>query len=107
MIDPGDANLIARLATHVGAKTADPFVRDCLSESAALVLDLVRDREVPDVILRRAAVEAGADLFWRRQARNGVSTFESDGALEVVRIGNDPRRSARAILEPWLGVGIA
>lgn len=107
MISADDANLLARLATHVGAKTVDAYVRDCLAEAHALVTQLIGSCDVPDAITARAIVEAAADLYWRRQARNGISTYESDGALEIVRIGNDPRRSARAILAPWLGVGIA
>lgn len=108
-LDP--ATLQVRLASHVGASRAgsgrDEYLKTCTEEAIELVLKIAGEREVPKPIGERAVVEAGADLFWRQQARNGIATFESEGALETVRVGLDPTRSARAVLQPYLGVAIA
>lgn len=108
-LDP--AKLQTRLQQHVGASRAgtarEDYITSCTAEAIELVLTIAGTREVPQVIAERAVVEAGADLFWRQQARNGVATFESEGALETVRVGLDPTRSARAVLQPYLGVAIA
>lgn len=108
-LDP--AALQARLAEHVGASRAgtarEGYIKSCTDEAIELVLTIAGDREVPKPIGERAVIEAGADLFWRQQARNGVATYESEGALETVRVGLDPTRSARAVLQPYLGVAIA
>jgi hypothetical protein len=108
-MDP--ATLATRLAQHVGATRAgadrETYLKSCATEAIDLVTQIVGQREVPKSILERAMVEAGADLYWRQQARNGVATYESEGALETVRVGLDPSRSARAVLAPWLGPVIA
>lgn len=108
-LDP--AALQTRLASHVGASRAgagrDEHLQNCTAEAIELVLTIVGATEVPAPIGERAVIEAGADLFWRQQARNGIATFESEGALETVRVGLDPTRSARAVLQPYLGVAIA
>lgn len=108
-LDP--AELANRLAKHVGAtrpgSDREDYITSCVAEAIELVLVIGGEHKVPAPIAQRAVVEAGADLFWRQQARNGIATFESEGALETVRVGLDPTRSARAVLQPWLGVAIA
>jgi len=108
-LDP--TTLQQRLAKHVGVARPgtgrEDYLEQCTAEAIELVLTIAGEHEVPKPIGERAVVEAGADLFWRQQARNGVATFESEGALETVRVGLDPTRSARAVLQPWLGVAIA
>ena len=108
-LDP--AKLQQKLQQHVGAPRAgtgrEDYLESCTAEAIELVLVIAGEHKVPQAIAERAVVEAGADLFWLQQARNGVATFESEGALETVRVGLDPTRSARAVLQPWLGVAIA
>lgn len=102
--------LASRLGSHVGVGRgagSDDYVQQCVAEAIELVQQHVGTVDVPEAILQRAVVECGADLYWRRQARSGVATFDSEGALETVRIGLDPMRSARAVLAPYLGVPIA
>ncbi len=103
------ARLAARLAAHVGTSRDGDDLRAHIEEAEALVMHHVgtRSSSVPGPILERAIIECAGDLFWRRRARNGIATFESDGALETVRIGSDPLRSAKTILAPWMGVPIA
>lgn len=106
-----DGALATRLSQHVGAPRAgvagENYITDCVAEGIELVKQIIGAREVPEKIVERAVVEAAADLFWRKQARSGVATFEADGALETVRVGLDPTRAARAVLAPWLGPAIA
>lgn len=104
------AALATRLGSHVGVgrgASSDEYLQQCVEEAIELVQKHVAGVEVPEPILQRAVIECGADLYWRRQARSGVATFDSEGALETVRIGLDPMRSARAVLAPYLGVPIA
>ena len=102
-----DELLASRLARHVGASRADEHVTECLTEAQALIDHHIGKRDIPKPVLERAIIECGADLFWRRQARNGIAAFESDGELGAVRINRDPLLSVRALLAPYLGVGIA
>ncbi|MDO5633285.1 MAG: hypothetical protein Q4G34_00210 [Micrococcus sp.] len=108
-LDP--ESLADRLARHVGAPRAgrdgEAYLAECAEEAVELVHSIVKDRQVPAVMLNRAALEAGADLYWRRQARSGVATFEAGDSIETVRVALDPARQARAVLAPWLGVPIA
>lgn len=106
--------LVTRLARHVGlgavAAERDEYPGACVDEALALVaqhIAPVPSEVVPDEIQARAVIECAADLYWRKQARNGVATFDSEGALETVRIGLDPMRSARALLDRYLGPAIA
>lgn len=64
--------------------------------------------EVPSEILARAILEVGADLYYRKAARNGVVTFGNGlEAANVVRINRDPMTQAYPILAPFLPMGFA
>ena len=99
--------LLERLASHVGATRTTSHLPECLTEADAMIAHHIGKTEVPEVIRDRATLEVAADLFWRRHARNGIATFDGGDGLEVLRIGLDPMASARVILAPYLGVGIA
>lgn len=110
-LDLDAAALQQRLAEHVSATRAgaarEAQLGRAITEAITLIDRIVGLRQVPRAIIERAVIECGAELVWRQLARSGVMTFESEGALETVRIGLDPTRSARAILAPWLGSPIA
>lgn len=60
---------------------------------------------VPVGAIERAKLEAGSELFHRRQAPNGIAQFAAqDGA--PVRVARDPMVGAYPILKPFLGAGI-
>lgn len=102
------SKLIDRLAKHLQTSTTDGLVESCLDEAHHLVLGLVGTRQVPKPIHERALIECAADLYWRREARAGLASFDGiDGTTETVHIRRDPLDGARDILGPWLGVGIA
>lgn len=104
--------LADRLARHVQAtKRTDSYVSECLDEAADLVTDYLSAaaKDVPTSVLNRAVIEVGADLFWRREARNGIMTFDGggDAGIETARVSADPLRAARPLLDRWTGVPIA
>lgn len=97
----------ARLATYVGAAATDTQLATCITEATALIATLQPPEKTPEEIIERATLECAADLYHRRRARNGIITLESDGAIETIHAPLDPLRSARALLTPYLPVGIA
>lgn len=64
------------------------------------------DEAIPDPICLRACKETGADLFYRRTARNGIVGISS---LDVspIRLRRDPMTDAYALYAPYFGPGIA
>jgi len=108
--------LVAKLTAYVksganSVSTADQaFIEDSLDEAIALV-----DNEcgaaiglVPMVVLHRAYIDAGSELYQRRAAPQGVTQFASpDGGSTPVRTSRDPLGGARLILRPFLPGGFA
>lgn len=92
-------------ARHVVVDTE--YVTACASEARSLVSQLVGTTEgVPADIRRRAIIEAGSELFHKRQAPNGISQF-ADAAGTPMRVARDPMNVARVILQPFLPLGFA
>ena len=61
---------IERLRLYCGAAAADAeFVTECLDQADVLVGRFVGQVAVPTVVLDRAVIEVGSELFHRRQAR--------------------------------------
>lgn len=88
----------------------EAFVTDCAAEAEAMVAHRLRgvpEGAVPPAVRARAVLEAGADLYWRRSARNGIAAFDAPEGVQTMRIGRDPMASAEAVLRPYLGFGIA
>lgn len=95
------------LGKYVKAPTGDAYVASCLAEATQLVTDLVGHVSgVPGVVINRAILETGAELYHRRQARLGVAQLGAD-ELAPIRVARDPKLTARAILGDYLGPGIA
>lgn len=80
------------------------FLGMCIEEADALVQKMITDaRDVPGHIVRRATLEAAADLFMRKNTRTGVPQFDSDyGVPEPFPVLRDPKNSAVVVLRPWL-----
>lgn len=93
------------LEAYVGSNTEDSaFVASCFAQATALVSNFVGTQVVPPVIVDRAVLEVGAELFHRRQAPNGVAQYTTyDGA--PVRIARDPMVAAYPILSRFMVVG--
>lgn len=96
-----------KAASSTEPRLAD-FADACQLEAAALVDDHIGDAVVPTVLRDRAVLEVGADLFYRRAARNGIVSFGSGvEAASVVRINRDPMTQAYPLLAPYVGLGFA
>lgn len=103
---------VADLRTYFGAGAGDdPTITLNLATAKALVAKECKDGngvtiDVPVEIINQAVTEVAAELFNRKNAKNGVMQFASaDGA--AVRIARDPMVAARPILQPFTGFGIA
>lgn len=96
------------LAQYVSSADRDAgFVADCEERALAMVEQRLGGRTIPAVVKELATLEVGADLFYRRSARNGVASFDGPEMQAPVRIARDPMRAADEILRPYLGPGIA
>lgn len=91
-------------ARHVAID--DAFVSSCAAEARALVGQIIGDTTVPAEIRTRAIIEAGSELFHKKQAPNGISQY-ADPAGTPMRIARDPMNVARVILQPFLPLGFA
>lgn len=93
------------LGEFVQDKGENPvFVAESEAEAQELIDRRIRGYEnrVPPVIIRRAVLEVGADLYNRRQARNGIVGFETVD-LQPLRIARDPLKAAYDLVDPYLG----
>lgn len=97
----------ADLQAYVNANSSDEaFVTTCLAEATALVQAYVGTAVVPPVVLDRAVLEVGSELFHRRQAPSGVAQFAAlDGA--PIRVARDPMVGAYPLLARYVGGGFA
>lgn len=109
--DESTQQLIDRLIAYVtpGAHhvvTDADYIGECVAEALALVAQACGANVVPAEIHDRAVIEAGSELFHRRQSPSGISQFAApDGS--AMRIARDPMNAARTILAPFLPLGFA
>lgn len=109
---PASAALVERLSAYVksgavSVSSADvAHIQACLDEAVALVDNECGTTSIPEVVLHRAYIEVGSELYNRRAAPNGISQFTSgDGG--AIRVARDPMVAARPILAPFLPGGFA
>ena len=96
------------LKAYVGAPDSDnTFVSACWDEAHALVDTFCGDVVVPAIVLKRAKIECGSELFHRRSAPNGVAQFATLDGGSAVRVARDPMVGAYPILIPYVGLGLA
>lgn len=94
------------LAAYVQAPTNDPYAAQCATEAAAMVATHLGTVTVPPSVLERAVLEVGAELYHRRQSRNGISQMQ-DLDMAPMRIARDPLKAAYDILRPYTGPALA
>lgn len=94
------------LKAFVGSSAADDtFVQQCWTTASALVDAFVGTNTVPSTVLDLAYVRCGSELFFARQAPNGIAQFQGfDGA--PVRIARDPMVAVYSLLSPFMVVGL-
>lgn len=111
---PATPELANRLKLYVSGgagsvpSQGDAFIEECIAEAAALVDHWCGTSValVPTEVLYRAYVETGADLYYRKQAPQGVSQFTAvDGS--AIRLRRDPLDAARPMLMAFLPGGFA
>jgi hypothetical protein len=97
----------ANLQAYVGASASDiTYVTECFDEATALITVFVGKTYVPKLVLDRAVLEVGSELYHRRSAPNGIAQFGAlDGA--PIRVARDPMVGAYPLLQRYLTVGIA
>lgn len=90
----------------IQATTDDAFIGSCAVAADALVSAYVGDAEVPALILERACLEVGAELYLRRSTRGGNAQI---GTLDgpTFRTARDPLTGVYAYLSPYVGPGVA
>lgn len=111
---PATPELANRLKTYVSGgagstpSQGDAFVEECIAEAAALVDHWcgTSTELVPVEVLYRAYIEVGAELFYRKQAPQGISQFAAaDGT--AIRTRRDPLDGVRPMLAAFLPGGFA
>ncbi|WP_396659518.1 hypothetical protein [Microbacterium sp.] len=127
MADPTLDELAQALAEYVDTPAAgNTYVAACAREAVAfigqkfdrtLIVDeslednledfiIVPLEKMPRATYVREVMELGADLFFRRQAQNGiVSVNAMDGT--IARVSRDPWKASEERLARWLGLGFA
>ena len=96
------------LKAYVGAPDSDDtFVSTCWDEATALVNLYCGLVVVPAVVLKRAKIECGSELYHRRSAPNGIAQFATLDGGSAVRVARDPMIAAIPILIPYVGLGVA
>jgi hypothetical protein len=95
------------LKAYVGAPDSDnTFVSACWDEAHALVDKFCGTVVVPAVVLNRAKVECGSELYHRRSAPNGIAQFATLDGGSSVRVARDPLVGVYPLLQPYVGLGI-
>lgn len=85
------------------------YARRSQAEAEDLVYPFIGGKSnpygVPQTSIERAVLEVGADLFYRRLARNGIASFEGM-EIQPVRLNRDPMSAAYPILRRHLVTGL-
>lgn len=85
------------------------FAQTSQAEAEALVNNFIGGQDnpfgVPTQVLERAILEVGADLYYRRAARNGIVGLDGVDP-QPMRLNRDPMSAAYALLRPYLVTGI-
>lgn len=105
---PTPAEAAQALAKHLDDDSADEQVIAAAQAGHDMVtrhLGAAAD-QVPDAIGVLAVVEAGAAVYYRRTARNGIATF-GNGEVIPMRISKDPMSTVYPILAPYATPGIS
>jgi hypothetical protein len=84
------------------------FAAESKATAAQMVADFIGEgnpHRVPESVVARAVLEVGADLFYRKAAKNGIVAF--DGAEpQVFRLNRDPMAAAYPLLRRYLVMGL-
>lgn len=98
------------LGWYVEAQGEDaPYARDSDAVARQLVNDFIGGASnpfgLPPVVVERAVLEVGADIYYRKASRNGVVTLQGVDP-QLFRINRDPMASAYPLLRRYLVMGL-
>lgn len=94
------------LAGYANASPADPLLPGILLDATELVDAYLGEAGItacPVRIYDLAVKQLGSELFARRNAPGGISTWGPDGT--PVRLARDPMVSVKPLLLPYKGLG--
>lgn len=97
------------LAWYVEAVGEDStYAAESKATAAQLVGDLIGEGNpygVPASVVARAVLEVGADLYYRKQSRNGIVGLEGIDP-QPQRLNRDPLAAAYPLLRRYLVMGL-
>lgn len=105
-----DAPTTTALDWYVEALGEDkPFADESKLVATELVNNLIGGAAnpfgVPAVVVARAVLEVGADLYYRKASRNGIVGLEGVDP-QPMRLNRDPLAAAYPFLRPYLVFGL-
>ena len=100
------------LAEYVQAVSTEDqaHAESCTAEAAALVAHALGENnpfDVPDEIVDRCVLEVGAELYYRKRTRHGISSFDGVEGAMPLRISRDPMTAAWPLLRQFIPFGLA
>lgn len=94
---------------YVNAQGEDkPFAASSAVEATQLVTDFIGEGnpyKVPPVVVARAVLEVGADLYYRKASRNGIVGLDSENP-QMFRLNRDPMAAAYPLFRPYIPMGL-
>jgi hypothetical protein len=90
------------LKNYVGASdNDDAYVQECWNIARDLIASYIQSTVIPPQVLRRAYMEAGSELYHRRNAPMGISQYATyDG--NPIRIARDPLIGVYPLLNRYM-----
>ena len=75
--------------------------------ASALVAVHVGTAVVPAGVLEEATLLCGSEIFYKRQAPNGIQQLATPEGVTSTRVARDPMLAAYPLLAPFVGMGFA
>lgn len=96
------------LKAYVNAPAADDELVEANWDEASELIDVfIGTSEVPAVILDRARIVCGAELYGQRAAPNGIAQFATFDGQNAIRVARDPLVGCYPLLSRYVPLGIA
>ena len=104
------ASAITDVGWYVDALGEDiAYAKTSQLEASALVYNFIGGSDNPfrvdELVVARAVLEVGADLYYRKASRNGIAGFDGVEA-QPFRLNRDPMAAAYPLLRPFLVIGL-
>lgn len=106
---PTESEIIAVLCEQVDVTPEDEHVIRAADAANTLVTDYLGKAgaaRIPHALALSAMVECGAAVYYRRTARNGITSFGT-GEVIPIRISKDPMSTVYPMLSGYTTPGIS